>query len=185
MEKVCKDCNTLKSLSEFPKGDGRLGVLAFCLSCRNIRKKKYYAENKGKWKDYAKKNKEKIASFQKEQYESNKSERLENNRIYREQNKEAIRAKSREGYWRDREAYIMRARRRQAHISEKATPAWANMEKIKQIYVQAKELSEKHGIEYHVDHIIPLLGKNVSGLHIENNLQILTAEENRKKSNSY
>ena len=58
-----------------------------------------------------------------------------------------------------------------------ATPPWADMEKIQAIYIHARVLGMT------VDHIIPLRGKNVSGLHVENNLQILPFHENRRKSN--
>ncbi len=59
-----------------------------------------------------------------------------------------------------------------------ATPKWANLEKIKEIYKNCP-------IGYHVDHIIPLQGKNICGLHIETNLQYLPAKENLKKGNRY
>lgn len=66
------------------------------------------------------------------------------------------------------------------HKAEKLNriPSWANMEKIRQIYDLCPE-------GMHVDHIIPLLGELVSGLHVEYNLQYLTAEENIKKSNKF
>ena len=50
------------------------------------------------------------------------------------------------------------------------------LEKIKEIYQNRKK-------GYHVDHIIPLQGENVSGLHVENNLQYLTTKQNLSKGN--
>jgi hypothetical protein len=57
-------------------------------------------------------------------------------------------------------------------------PKWANLKKIMEIYVNRPE-------GYHVDHIIPLRGKTVSGLHVESNLQYLPALENMKKHNTF
>ena len=57
-------------------------------------------------------------------------------------------------------------------------PIWANLKKIMEIYVNRPE-------GYHVDHIIPLRGKTVSGLHVESNLQYLPALENMKKHNTF
>ncbi len=57
-------------------------------------------------------------------------------------------------------------------------PKWADMNKIREIYVNRPE-------GYHVDHIVPLRGKYVCGFHVENNLQYLPAKENMRKHNTY
>jgi hypothetical protein len=62
------------------------------------------------------------------------------------------------------------------------TPAWANHEDIKMFYEVANVLS-RGGVLFHVDHIIPLKGKEVSGFHVENNLQILPWHQNLRKGN--
>lgn len=65
------------------------------------------------------------------------------------------------------------------------TPPWVDWDAVARLYDQAQRLSEQTGIPHHVDHIIPLQGKRVSGLHVQGNLQILTATENSKKRNHY
>jgi hypothetical protein len=67
----------------------------------------------------------------------------------------------------------------------KATPSWANQEQIKRIYVACAKINERTGIKHHVDHIIPLQGENVCGLHVENNLAIIPAKMNLQKSNKF
>ena len=68
------------------------------------------------------------------------------------------------------------------------TPVWLTKEHYEQIadfYKKAKKLDALTGVKHHVDHIVPLQGKNVSGLHVPWNLQILTAVENCSKRNSF
>jgi len=75
------------------------------------------------------------------------------------------------------------SRRRAAEID--ASPVWADRGKIKQIYKECVLKSKSGKIRFEVDHIVPLRGVNVCGLHNEFNLQILTAVENRAKSNKF
>ncbi len=65
----------------------------------------------------------------------------------------------------------------------RATPSWANPEKMLAIYEEAQRISAETGIPHHVDHIVPLKSKIVCGLHCEANLQILPGIENLSKSN--
>jgi 5-methylcytosine-specific restriction endonuclease McrA len=102
---------------------------------------------------------------------------IQKSRDYRINNKKASRESSLNNYYSHRNEYIARAIQYKTH-RRFATPGWANLDKIKEIY-------DKCPPGYQVDHIIPLQGKLVSGLHVETNLQYLTKEENNRKSNKY
>lgn len=73
-------------------------------------------------------------------------------------------------------------RARQAGLKER-TPAWANRRQMAGLYKIAKMLSKTRGIRYSVDHVIPLHGELVSGLHVETNLSIMTLSANAAKFN--
>lgn len=82
------------------------------------------------------------------------------------------------------EKYTARnAARKAAKIQ--ATPIWADQAAIESIYAESRRLTEETGILHHVDHIVPLRGRNVSGLHVEFNLRAIPAVENQRKSNHY
>lgn len=69
---------------------------------------------------------------------------------------------------------------------KRAQPKWLNIEQIKQIeifYKIANKMTKTFNIKYSVDHVIPLQGKLVSGLHVPWNLQILTKSKNSSKGN--
>lgn len=78
-----------------------------------------------------------------------------------------------------------RAMARHASLLQR-TPKWLTPEQlleIKNIYIEATEMTEQLHQEYEVDHMIPLQGENVSGLHVPWNLRIITRRENRSKKN--
>jgi hypothetical protein len=60
------------------------------------------------------------------------------------------------------------------------TPAWADHDKTRAFYRLVAAFSKLY-VPHHVDHIVPLNGATVSGLHVENNLQVLVAEDNLRK----
>ncbi len=65
-----------------------------------------------------------------------------------------------------------------------ATPPWlteAHWIQIKEIYAEAERLTKDTGIRHEVDHIVPLSGKTVSGLHVPWNLRAIPAEENNRR----
>jgi hypothetical protein len=67
-----------------------------------------------------------------------------------------------------------------------ATPAWLTKEErlqMRELYVQARKLTVVTGERYVVDHIVPLRGESVCGLHVPWNLRVITQDENLKKSN--
>jgi hypothetical protein len=66
---------------------------------------------------------------------------------------------------------------------KQAVAAWANHVLIKKMYAECCELTKTTGIRHHVDHIYPLKSDWLCGLHVENNLQILTETENTSKGN--
>lgn len=73
------------------------------------------------------------------------------------------------------------AKRRADEI--RATPRWADFKAITQIYARSIFLTEALGEPYQVDHIVPLNSSLVCGLHWEENLQVISADENALKSN--
>lgn len=121
-------------------------------------------------------------------YWSHREECVARRREYRKEHKEQVEATN--ARWRAANPDKWRAtcaacvRRYQADKLRR-TPGWADHQKILAVYEYARLLTRLTGIPHDVDHIVPLRGRNVSGLHVHNNLQVLPARDNRSKSNRF
>jgi 5-methylcytosine-specific restriction endonuclease McrA len=146
-------------------------------------KKAYAQANKEKLTAYREANKEKMDAYNKEYYQVNKEKLAE----YREANKERNTAYARD-YCQANPGKINAhtSKRRAAKIQR--TPNWLTLDDyhaIRSLYETAAALTKSTGIKHHVDHVIPLQGKTVSGFHCPTNLQILTQSENCSKHNKF
>lgn len=205
--KTCSKCKMTKDFSEFVKAKSEsCGYYAQCKDCKKEWRKGYQARNKEmlsiKGKEYCdrtverrkangalyyqrekerireaareryKKDKEKRRIYAKASYEKNREKRLAQKKEYLAENLHLVMARN--------------AARRAKHMKRK--PKWLtkeDMEAIREIYRTSQIYQELTGEKYHVDHIYPLLGELVSGLHVPGNLQILPAKENMLKKNHF
>lgn len=80
--------------------------------------------------------------------------------------------------------FIVRgAERRAARIQ--ATPKWYKRTDAIPFFEEAKRLTEETGVPHVVDHIVPLRGKKVCGLHVKENFRVITAAANWSKFNHF
>ena len=138
-------------------------------------------------KAWYEKNKEKLINRAKARYQDNKEEKKAYDKAYRKANKNKVNKIKAE--WKKRnlaKCAAEEAKRKAAKLNR--TPSWlteADLDKIVSIYIEAGRKTKRTGEEWHVDHIIPLQGKNISGLHVPDNLQVIKATENISKHNRY
>jgi len=172
--KVCSKCKSSKPLLMFsPDKRTRLGVQSKCKPCQAQVAALYRANNPEKYRAAVTKN-----------YVNNYQNVLKAQHRYRNKNKEKVAQWKRKDRLNNRSRILADCAYRRA-AKKQRTVAWANIDAIKSIYEEAQQLSMLVGEWYHVDHIIPLMGKNVCGLHVESNLQIIPAIENLRKGVSY
>ena len=141
-----------------------------------------------------------LVEYSRKRYEDNKEELQARQRQYVQSNKEYVLRKNREwkaqnpelnnklmDNWRKKNAAKVNAacKARRLAISN-AVPKWVGPEElwmIEEAYSLSQLRSSLFGIKFHVDHIVPILGKNVCGLHSPDNLQVIPAIENYRKGN--
>ena len=172
--KTCCTCRETKDLTEFHNNKNSPdSKVKRCKSCVKEACAKSYQTHKEVRTAQARHN-----------YTTNKEHRKAINKRSYEKHKEARLAYSKE--WRENNRGLRRAYK-EARVEAEAqrTPSWANMDRINGTYKLAKYLSDTYNVDIHVDHEIPLRGVLVSGLHVEDNLQLMYAKDNLSKSNNY
>ena len=147
--------------------------------------KAYRKENeermKARDKAYREENKEKIKASNKAYRKENEESMKARDKAYKEENKEKIKAQDKAYREANKDRYSAYSAKRRALKIVALLPTTDN-ELVKNIYKQAKEMSEKRGEEYHVDHIIPL---SIGGAHHQDNMRVITAKENLEKNDKY
>jgi 5-methylcytosine-specific restriction endonuclease McrA len=119
---------------------------------------------------------------ERKRYHANPRPKLDRQKAAKSANPDKLLAYGRLHYAANKPAYQARVSLRRA-IRLRATPIWCDKAAIVRIYEEARRLTLETGIPHEVDHIIPLRGKLVCGLHIALNMQIITRTANRRKHN--
>lgn len=102
-------------------------------------------------------------------------------------NPERVKQWHKNSYKKNKSVLQERGRRRKlAQIS--ATPKWLTPDQVKQmqaIYIKSEVITRETGVKHNVDHLYPIKGKNVCGLHVPWNLVVIPATENNRKNNRH
>ena len=164
----------------------RLVSTRTCAECSRLRANVVYQTEAGKarlltWRE---KNKTRVDKVRLIWQRKNKVRLYASDAERQQNNKEKIKLQQAAAKKRRRAAATADENLRRARKLQ-ATPRWANRKEIENIYKKCKQISDATKIKHHVDHIVPLLGNSVCGLHVENNLQIISATINIRKSNKH
>lgn len=202
--RICLECRATRSAEyrlKHPKEKHPKEILPGTFYSRRMEKDPNFARDKGRrfrarrpeyGMEYYFANREKLLDGSKKCYINHKEERRVSSRRYAKENPEKVAAAStkwlnaNEEYVKQRSAiyrqenkalYTFHSNIRRCALINR-TPIWSELDKIRLFYENRPE-----GMV--VDHVIPLQGKTVSGLHVIGNLQYLTVAQNRHKKNKY
>jgi hypothetical protein len=182
--KVCSKCKEHRPFEDFYKNKtAKDGLQSYCKPCKKADSKKYREETGYDAKYYlenAERQKERSRQYRLDNPEYHKKYNSE----YYSKHSETLKVKS--SKWaKENRAKANANKAKYKADKRRATPSWSNPEDISAMYLLAKKINDLTGSNLQVDHIIPLRGKNVCGLHVVENLQLLAAPLNLSKSNKH
>lgn len=190
MEKACKYCGVVKPLELFQKhpraAHGRTNKCKACASeYEKLRVQRDHSGHLQKRAAYYALNK---VEFRKRIYDwrrANMDKHKASAKKWKAKNQERQNAYERARYARSEAMKVSAAERcRRYQVSKrKATPKWADIKAMRVLYAKAKEWQRITGIEWHVDHVVPIRSDIVCGLHTWDNLQVLAGGVNLSKLN--
>lgn len=198
---VCRKCLQEKDISRFEWRNDNQSYRKTCKDCQSHQKlarKIYLRENEPEKfaeiqdskrvsrKFYKEQNKERISLADMKYRQENKEKILNASRRYKRENRDLHNQRNRD--YSKTPAGMLANRKKLAKYranKQRAIVASSNLGKISEVYSFATRLELWLGVEYHVDHIIPLNSSQVCGLHVHSNLRAIPAVENLSKSNNF
>lgn len=174
----------------------RMTSTGTCIECRKIKEKeRYCADTKKailKVTNYYKRNAEKIKEKRRDRYAKNSEKELalarERSAKWRAANpdKVALQKDLKRNYKKANPHKMTADLAKRRAAKKQRTPSWLtkkDLVMIETFYKLANEKTLQTGFVWHVDHIVPLQGKLVSGLHVPQNLRVIPWNENLSKGN--
>ena len=172
--KVCAECKILLAVDEFHKNKRRLdGYHEYCKKCRK--------------NQYERRDKVSAVKRSAVRYALNKEALLAEMRVYYQKTRDKKLAYGRNHYAKNRSAYVNNAASRKQHIAQ-ATPRWfddLHALVLREAYDLAKLRAGATKINWDVDHVVPLRGRNVCGLHVLQNIAVIPRTLNNFKRAKY
>jgi len=189
---ICSVCSIDKEQSLFSRDKkSKTGYSYRCRECRSSYGKQYQKQYSSKLKEiahqYYLENRERIIEKTVTWRTENPEKAKKHLVTYYENNKEECYIRN--STWKKANSHKVCAQTQKRNSSKmNRTPSWTtdvDLFILEEAYHLAKLRTSSTGIEWQVDHIFPLQGKLVSGLHISNNVQVVPAVWNQKKNNSF
>jgi hypothetical protein len=189
---ICRKCKVDRSLEDwYICRSSRTGYQSMCKPCMLEKKRAWRVANPHL-------NRERAIKY----YYANKGKVLSIKLEQRKSDPEKYRKIGRDRYWQNPSRSIAWTRRwqnrqyaenplywslknKQRKAGLRACSSWANKQYITDMYMLARLVTEATGVDYHVDHIVPLRSSKVCGLHNEFNLQVIAGRENISKQNRF